>query len=127
MHNATDFAALRELRACVALCDAYTELFNKLVVESKKELPPHLFGTGGEVNLIATATAITAFAVFNGLLSSGLQLLSLFRTDQEIKSYKIEVEDQVLAITVAGYLKQGGAFDVFASTIVPVGPLQKST
>ncbi|WP_257170364.1 hypothetical protein [Bradyrhizobium sp. SRS-191] len=116
LHNATEFASLGELRAFLAIRDDFAALFDALL-KAKDLLPkqeePHLKTLVGE---IAAATAL-----FSGLLNTGLQLFSLFRTDQDIKSFKIDIEDQVFAVTVAGQLKllSEGKFKVFHSATVP--------
>lgn len=116
LHNAAEFASLGEFRDFLAIRDDFKALFDALI-EAAKLLPQE--EAPDQRNLIETL--VPAFAVFSGLLNTGLQLFSLFRTDQDIKNFKIEIEDQVFAVTVAGQLRllSKGKFKVFHSATVP--------
>ncbi|UPJ44003.1 hypothetical protein IVB40_08070 [Bradyrhizobium sp. 40] len=116
LHNAAEFASLGELRDFLAIRDDFKALFDALI-EAAKLLPQE--EAPDQRNLIETL--VPAFAVFSGLLNTGLQLFSLFRTDQDIKNFKIEIEDQVFAVTVAGQLRllSKRQFKVFHSATVP--------
>jgi hypothetical protein len=120
-HNPADFLALAELRAFEKLADVFQKTLTDLIAKAKKLTGDDLFDASRKnLELFSLAAAGGLVGAIGGFISSGLQILSLFRADNEFKNYKIEVEDQVLAITVAGRLAP--FMPVFSSGIVPVEP-----
>jgi hypothetical protein len=123
LHNPAEFVSLNDLNAFVAIIGDFERRFESL----KKANDLLASGVSPDLQTILPV-AIPAFAVLSGLLNSGLQLFSLFRSDQEIKNYKIDFEDQVLAVTVAGQLAllPEKKFKVYSSAIVPATPTNPS-
>jgi hypothetical protein len=120
-HNPADFLALAELSAFEKLADFFQKTLTDLIAKANKLTGDDLFDASRKnLELFSLAAAGGVVGAIGGLISSGLQILSLFRADNEFKNYKIEVEDQVLAITVAGRLAP--FMPVFSSGIVPVEP-----
>jgi hypothetical protein len=124
IHNPTDFSTLSELHVFRALATDFETMFKGLIDEAN-QLEPHSVpdetGTGQQNDFSATI----AVAAIGGLISSGLQLASLFRADHEIKNFSVVIEDQVLAMTVAGQLVQN-EFKVLNSAITPASPFADS-
>jgi hypothetical protein len=124
-HNPADFVALAELRAFEKLADVFQETLTDLIARAKKLTGDDLFDPSRKnLEFFSLSAAAGVVGAIGGLISSGLQIMSLFRADNEFKNYKIEVEDQVLAITVAGRLAP--YMPVFSSGIVPVEPAATS-
>jgi len=110
IHNPADFKSIEALRTFQLQTDALKHLFEKLIEEVARIIKP--------TPRLAFAGAITALGA---LISSGLQLLSLFRVDQQLKGFKIEVEDQTLAVVVAGALRKRGVH-VYSTGTFPIVP-----
>ena len=110
IHDPADFKSIEALRTFQLQTGALKHLFGRLVEEAARFVKP----TSG----LAIAGAITAPGA---LISSGLQLLSLFRVDEQLKGSKIEVEDQALAVAVAGALRKRGVrvYNTEIFSIVP--------
>jgi len=96
IHNPADFAAIQDLKVFNRQAEVALSLMNGILMEA-----------GGQPVTPAT-TGHTAFAgalaAAGAIITSALQLMSLFRADHQIKNYKVDVEDQVLAMTVSGKL-----------------------
>jgi hypothetical protein len=107
IHDPADFKSIEALRTFYLQTGALKHLFGRLVEEAARSVKP----TSG----LAIAGAITAPG------ESGLRLLSLFRVDEQLKGSKIEVEDQALAVAVAGALRKRGVrvYNTEIFSIVP--------
>jgi hypothetical protein len=125
IHNPADFVALGEFRAFEQQAEFFERLLSQLTDAVRKLGAETVFG-GREANLIAETAAVVIGAI-GSAINSGLQILSLFRADNEIKNFKIEIEieEQVLAMTVAGRLAAKN-LPVFNSALVPIEPPAKS-
>jgi hypothetical protein len=110
IHDPADFKSIEALRTFQLQTGALKHLFGRLVEEAARFVKP--------TSRLAIAGAITAPGA---LISSGLQLLSLFRVDEQLKGSKIEVEDQALAVAVAGALRKRGV-RVYNRDIFPIVP-----
>ena len=110
IHDPADFKSIEALRTFQLQTGALKHLFGRLVEEAARFVKP--------TSRLAIAGAITAPGA---LISSGLQLLSLFRVDEQLKGSKIEVEDQALAVAVAGALRKRGV-RVYNTDIFPIVP-----
>jgi hypothetical protein len=123
-HNPADFVALGELRAFNSLAEVFCKMLADLLARAEKLREKSPFDASmGQLEFLSL-TAAGAVGAIGSLISSGLQILSLFRADHTFKNYKVEVEDQVLAITVAGRL--ASSIPVFSSGVVPVKPAAES-
>ena len=110
IHDPADFKSIEALRTFHLQTGALKHLFGRLVEEAARFVKP--------TSRLAIAGAITTPGA---LISSGLQLLSLFRVDEQLKGSKIEVEDQALAVAVAGALRKRGV-RVYNRDIFPIVP-----
>lgn len=117
MHNPADFVALTELRTFFTASEEFGRIFNDLIKAANAS-------STGEGHKPGLAPALV-LPVLGSIINSVLQVFSLFRSDEDIKSYKIEVEDQVLAMTVAGRLVAAKC-RVVSSAVVPADPLRTS-
>ena len=106
IHDPADFKSIEALRTFQLQTGALKHLFGRLVEEAARFVKP--------TSRLAIASAITAPGDM-----SGLQLLSLFRVDEQLKGAKIEVEDQALAVAVAGALRKRGV-SVYNMDIFPI-------
>ena len=114
IHNPADLKSIEALRTFHLQTDTLKHLFEKLIEEVARIVEP--------TSRPAFAGPITALGA---LISSGLQLLSLFRVDQQLKGFRIEVEDQTLAVVVAGALRKRGVH-VHNTGIFPIMPKPES-
>jgi hypothetical protein len=114
IHNPADFKAIEEQCAFVRQADAMLGAMNRLLDEAGKILnppPPHA-GGGNRYILPEIATA-------GALITSALQFASLFKADHQFKNYKIDLEDQILAVTVSGKLV-AEKYTVHNSSLIPL-------
>jgi len=109
IHNPADFAAIEDLKVFNRQADAALHVMNVILAEA-----------GGEPVTRETGHAAFAgtLAIAGAVITSALQLLSLVRADHQIKNYKVDVEDQVLAMTVAG--KLAGKNKVYNTALMPI-------
>ena len=110
IHDPADFKSIEALRTFQLQTGALKHLFGRLVEEGARIVEP--------TTRLAFAGAITAPGA---LILSGLQLLSSLRVDQQLRGSKIEVEDQTLAVAVAGALRKRGV-RVYDADIFPIVP-----
>ena len=110
IHDPVDFKSIEALRTFQLQTGALKHLFGRLVEEGARIVEP--------TTRLAFAGAITAPGA---LILSGLQLLSSLRVDQQLRGSKIEVEDQTLAVAVAGALRKRGV-RVYDADIFPIVP-----
>ena len=113
IYNPVDFRAMEALQTFSLQTNVIEQALKNLEAEAISCLKP-------DEEKLAAASVVTAAAI----ISSGLQLLSLFRVDHKLKSFKIEVRDQVLAVAVAGALREQG-FSVYNTAVVPIVPRRK--
>ena len=112
IYNPADFKAIDALRTFRIQYDLIQAGMDEAAITAKAALQ-----TGQSSS--ATPKSIVGIPVIGTIISSTLQLATLFRVDASIKESKIEIEDQVLAITVAGALKRLH-IDVYNTSIMPI-------
>ena len=110
IHDPAEFKSIEALRTFQLQTGALKHLFGRLVEEADRIVKP-----------TTRLTFVGAIAAPSALISSGLQLLSLFRVDQRLKGVKIKVEDQTLAVAVASALRKRGVL-VYNTDIFPIVP-----
>lgn len=108
MHNLSDFNAIKTFKAFKVESDLVRSDLQRVATDVRKLLDDL---TGRKL--------LVSGAVIGAGIASALQLASLFRVDYKLKYSKLEIEDQVLAVTVAGAIKKAGK-PVYNTALVPL-------
>ncbi len=132
IYNPADFVVIEAQQAFSRQTSVVRDIFEQLIKEAEDltnaDLPDTDLPSTDLSDLAGPQSAQLWPGVIVGaagaVINSGLQLLSLFRVDHQFKNYKVDVEDQVLAVTVAGRLAP--KFAVFNTSIVPIEPTDSS-